>query len=76
MRKTKANQHILFLARLSDIPPAVGTVTIPVAKYPLVSLDKSDLASATCNYASDTMIVSFKDEESYTVASADWATYG
>ncbi|KAJ7715800.1 hypothetical protein B0H16DRAFT_1255172, partial [Mycena metata] len=49
--------------------------TIHVAKYPLVSLDKSDLASATCNYASDTMTVSFHDEEAYTVASKDWSTH-
>ncbi|KAJ7660761.1 hypothetical protein DFH06DRAFT_1326031 [Mycena polygramma] len=30
---------------------AASTVNIPVTKYPVVSLDKSDLASAACNYA-------------------------
>ncbi|KAJ7481309.1 hypothetical protein B0H11DRAFT_1687573, partial [Mycena galericulata] len=40
-----------------------------------VSLDKSDLASATCNYASDIMTVSFRDADSWVVASNDWVKY-
>ncbi|KAJ7015892.1 hypothetical protein C8F04DRAFT_906844, partial [Mycena alexandri] len=56
-------------------PTAFSEVHVPVTTRPLVSLDKSDLVSITCNHASTAMTVSFKDKESWVVASTDWTNH-
>jgi hypothetical protein len=71
------DQHIFFhkFTLTSRESTAVTELHIPVTVYPIVSLDKSDLVSTTCNYASTSMMVSFKDDESWAVASTDWVNH-
>ncbi|KAJ7791703.1 hypothetical protein B0H14DRAFT_190513 [Mycena olivaceomarginata] len=54
---------------------AMTEMHVPVTTFPIASLDKSDLVATSCNYASTSMSVSFRDDESWTVASTDWARH-
>ncbi|KAJ7122158.1 hypothetical protein C8R44DRAFT_981407 [Mycena epipterygia] len=59
-----------------EAPAAHALVHIPVFNQPMVSLERSRfLSSVSCNAAGNMMVITFKDEKSWEVASTDWAQY-